>query len=223
MATSPLSTEDDDPLGTFPLHPTEIRIGYARVSTGGQKLDRQIDALTLAGCRRIFPEKKSGKNDLRPELKACHAFLQSGDTLVVPSLDRYGRSLQDLVNRVGSLRERQIGFTSLHEGLDTTTPGGRLIFHVFAALAEFIRELIVQGTNEGLAAARARGRVGGRPTVVNDNLLRAARDMLPNPENSIETIAALLGVSVGTLYNHIPDLKELRTPRVPAQLEANGR
>ncbi|MGW5401382.1 recombinase family protein [Streptomyces sp. NPDC003952] len=220
---SALNTGDDDPLGTFPLHPTEIRIGYARVSTGGQKLDRQIDALTLAGCRRIFPEKKSGKNDLRPELKACHAFLQSGDTLVVPSLDRYGRSLQDLVNMVAELRKRQIGFTSLHEKLDTMTPGGRLIFHVFAALAEFIRELIVQGTNEGLAAARARGRVGGRPSVVNDKLLRAARDMLPNPESSIETIAALLGVSVGTLYNHIPDLRELRTSRVPAQLNGGSR
>ncbi|MFB7557481.1 recombinase family protein [Streptomyces brevispora] len=103
----------------------------------------------------MFPEKKSGKNDLRPELKACHAFLQPGDTLVVPSLDRYGRSLQDLVNMVAELRTRQIGFTSPHEKLDTMTPGGRLIFHVFAALAEFIRELIVQGTNEGLAAARA--------------------------------------------------------------------
>ncbi|MFD6874364.1 MULTISPECIES: recombinase family protein [unclassified Streptomyces] len=156
---------------------------------------------------------------MRPELKACHAFLQAGDTLVVPSLDRYGRSLQNLVNMVAELRKRQIGFTSLHENLDTMTPGGRLIFHVFAALAEFIRELIVQGTNEGLAAARACGRVGGRPSVVNDKLLRAARDMLPNPENSIETVAALLGVSVGTLYNHIPDLKELRGSRVPAQLE----
>ncbi|OEV20932.1 DNA invertase [Streptomyces nanshensis] len=213
----------DDLLGIFPARPTEIRIGYARVSTGGQKLDRQLDALTLAGCRRIFPERKSGKNDLRPELKACHAFLQAGDTLVVPSLDRYGRSLQDLVNMVAELRKRQIGFTSLHEKLDTMTPGGRLIFHVFAALAEFVRELIVQGTNEGLAAARARGRVGGRPSVVNDNLLRAARDMLPNPENSIETIAALLGISVGTLYNHIPDLKELRTSRVPAQLGGSTR
>ncbi|MFB7090799.1 recombinase family protein [Streptomyces sp. NPDC056296] len=209
---------DDDLLVGFPARPSEIRIGYARVSTGGQKLDRQIDALTLAGCRRIFPEKKSGKNDARPELKACHAFLQAGDTLVVPSLDRYGRSLQDLVNMVAELRTRGIGFTSLHEKLDTLTPGGRLIFHVFAALAEFIRELIVQGTHEGLAAARARGRVGGRPSVVNDKLLRAARDMLPNPDNSIETIAALLGVSVGTLYNHIPDLKELRTSRVPTQL-----
>ncbi|MFE4957961.1 recombinase family protein [Streptomyces sp. NPDC056653] len=208
-------------LGAFPIHPTEIRIGYARVSTGGQKLDRQIDALSKANCRRIFLDKKSGKNDLRPELKACHAFLAPGDTLVVPSLDRYGRSLQDLVNMVAELRTRQIGFHSLHENLDTLTPGGRLIFHVFAALAEFIRELIVQGTNEGLAAARARGRVGGRPTVVNDDLLRKAKDMLPNPANSVESIAQILGVSVGTLYNHIPDLKELRASRVPAPLEGS--
>ncbi|MFD4133621.1 recombinase family protein [Streptomyces goshikiensis] len=133
-----------------------------------------------------------------------------------------GGGLLGLVNMVAELRKRQIGFTFLHEKLDTMTPGGRLIFHVFAALAEFIRELIVQGTKEGLASARARGRVGGRPTVVNDKLLRAARDMLPNPENSIETIAALLGVSVGTLYNHIPDLKELRGSRVPAQLEGSS-
>jgi DNA invertase Pin-like site-specific DNA recombinase len=125
---------------------TEIKIGYARVSTGGQKLDRQIDALTAAGCRKIFADEKSGKSTLRPELKACHAFLDAGDTLVVPSLDRYGRSLQDLINMVAELRERGIGFTSLHENLDTTTPGGRLVFHIFAALAEFIRELIVKLT-----------------------------------------------------------------------------
>ncbi|WP_413754089.1 recombinase family protein [Streptomyces sp. R-74717] len=202
---------------------TEIRIGYARVSTGGQKLDRQLDALNAVGCRRIFADKKSGKNDLRPELKACHAFLAAGDTLVVPALDRYGRSLQDLITMVGELRKREIGFTSLHERLDTTTPGGRLVFHVFAALAEFIRELIVSGTREGLAAARVRGKVGGRPTVVNPDIIRAARDMLPNPEHSITSIAKLLGVSPGTLYNHIPDLQELRAGRIPAQLEAGTR
>lgn len=213
--------EPSELLTPSPAVLTDIRIGYARVSTGGQKLDRQYDALKAAGCRRIFADKKSGKNDLRPELKACHDFLTPGDTLVVPSLDRYGRSLQDLVNMVAELRERGIGFQSLHEALDTTTPGGRLIFHVFAALAEFIRELIVAGTKEGLAAARARGKVGGRPTVVNDDLIRAARDMLPNPDNSVTTIAKILGVSVGTLYNHIPDLKELRNSRVPHQLESS--
>jgi DNA invertase Pin-like site-specific DNA recombinase len=138
---------------------------------------------------------------------------------VVPSLDRYGRSLQDLINMVAELRRREIGFTSLHEKLDTTTPGGRLVFHVFAALAEFIRELIVVGTREGLDAARARGKVGGRLTVVDAEKLRMARDMLPNPENSIASIAKMLGVSPCTLYNHIPDLRELRASRrVPHQL-----
>ncbi|MET8054835.1 recombinase family protein, partial [Streptosporangium sp. NPDC005286] len=200
----------DDPLAAFPARPSEIRIGYARVSTEGQKLERQLDALAAAGCRRVFADKKSGKSAERPELDACHAFLAAGDTLVVPSLDRYGRSLADLIAMVGELRRREIGFTSLHESLDTTTPGGRLVFHVFAALAEFIRELIVAGTREGLAAAKARGRVGGRPTVVTPDLLRAARDMLPNPEHSVTSIAKLLGVSPGTLYNHIPNLRELR-------------
>ncbi|MGW0593111.1 recombinase family protein [Streptosporangium sp. NPDC002607] len=213
----------DDPLAAFPARPSEIRIGYARVSTEGQKLERQLDALAAAGCRRVFADKKSGKSAERPELDACHAFLAAGDTLVVPSLDRYGRSLADLIAMVGELRRREIGFTSLHESLDTTTPGGRLVFHVFAALAEFIRELIVAGTREGLAAAKARGRVGGRPTVVTPDLLRAARDMLPNPEHSVTSIAKLLGVSPGTLYNHIPNLRELRAARRPAELQAGTR
>ena len=215
MDTAP----EPDALAAEPAAPTEIRIGYARVSTGGQKLDRQLDALRAAGCRRVFADTKSGKDAARPELTACHAFLAAGDTLVVPSLDRYGRSLADLVTMVADLRRAGVGFTSLHERLDTTTPGGRLVFHVFAALAEFIRELIVAGTREGLAAARARGRVGGRPSVVNDDLIRAARDMLPRPEYSVASIAKLLGVSPGTLYNHIPDLAELRAGRAHPALE----
>ncbi|MFC7650366.1 recombinase family protein [Streptosporangium lutulentum] len=112
---------------------------------------------------RVFAEKKSGADAERAELAAALEFMQPGDTLVVPSLDRLSRSLQELITTVAELRRREIGFTSLHESLDTTTPGGRLVFHVFAALAEFIRELIISGTREGLAAARARGRVGGRP------------------------------------------------------------
>jgi DNA invertase Pin-like site-specific DNA recombinase len=192
---------------------TGIKIGYARVSTGGQNLDRQLDALKAAGCRKVFAEKQSGRDVDRPQLAACLEFMEPGDTLVVPALDRLSRSLQDLITVVADLRRRGVGFTSLHESLDTTTPGGRLVFHVFAALAEFIRELIISGTREGLAAARARGRVGGRPTVITPELLRAARDMLPNPEASITAIAKLLGVSPGTLYNHIPDLRELRTSR----------
>jgi DNA invertase Pin-like site-specific DNA recombinase len=149
--------------------------------------------------------------------------MQPGDTLVVPSLDRLSRSLQELITTVAELRRREIGFTSLHESLDTTTPGGRLVFHVFAALAEFIRELIISGTREGLAAARARGRVGGRPTVITPEILRAARDLLPNPEHSVTSIAKLLGVSAGTLYNHIPDLRELRTGRNAASLDKGSQ
>lgn len=142
---------------------------------------------------------------------------------MVPALDRYGRSLKDLITMVAELRTREIGFRSLRENLDTTTPGGRLVFHVFAALAEFIRELIVGGTHEGLAAARARGRVGGRPTVVDAELLKAARDLLPDPGRSVTSIAKLLGVSVGTLYNHIPDLQELRAAgAAAAEFETGG-
>jgi DNA invertase Pin-like site-specific DNA recombinase len=206
-----------------PVALTHIRIGYARVSSGGQKLERQLDALRAAGCRKIFAEKRSGKDTERPELAACLDFMAAGDTLVVPSLDRLSRSLQDLITIVADLRRRGVGFTSLQENLDTTTAGGRLVFHVFAALAEFIRELIVSGTREGLAAARARGRVGGRPSVVTPEIIRAARDMLPNPDNSITAIAKQLWVSPGTLYNHIPDLKELRSSRVARQLRENPR
>ncbi|GAB3934868.1 recombinase family protein [Micromonospora vulcania] len=211
--------EPTEVLAAEPAQLTQIKIGYARVSTGGQKLERQLDALKAAGCRRIFAEKLSGRDTERPELTACLEFMAAGDTLVVPALDRLSRSLQDLITTVGDLRTRGVGFTSLHENLDTTTPGGRLVFHVFAALAEFIRELIVSGTREGLAAARARGRVGGRPSVVTPEIIRAARDMLPNPDASLTSIAKLLGVSVGTLYNHIPDLHQLRGSRTRRAIE----
>lgn len=184
--------QDDDAadlLAPVPAVRTGGLVGYARVSTKGQLLDRQIHALTEAGCIRIFSDKKSGKNAEREELWKALDFLREGDTLVVPSLDRLGRSIQDLIAIVSGLRKRGVGFTSLHEALDTTTPGGRLVFHVFAALAEFIRELIVQGTNEGLDAARTRGARLGRP------------------ENTVTSIAKLLGVSRNTIYNYVPELK----------------
>ncbi|WP_307783604.1 recombinase family protein [Streptomyces spinoverrucosus] len=125
--------------------------------------------------------EKSGKNAEREELWKALDYLREGDTLVVPSLDRLGRSIQDLIAIVSGLRKRGVGFTSLHEALDTTTPGGRLVFHVFAALAEFIRELIVQGTNEGLDAARARGARLGRPPAMTEEQVRHARDLLAPP------------------------------------------
>ena len=130
---------------------------------------------------RVFAEKQSGRDADRPELLACLAFMAPGDTLVVPSLDRLSRCLQDLITTVGDLRRRGVGFTSLHENLDATTPGGRLVFQVFAALAEFIRELIVSGTREGLAAARARGRVGGRPTIVTPEIPGPPATCCPTP------------------------------------------
>lgn len=223
MAGMTTSVEVAGLLVPAPAVLSEILIGYARISTGGQKLERQLYALQAAGCRRVFADKESGRHGVdRPDLTACLAFISAGDTLIVPALDRLGRSLQDLITIVSELRTRDVGFKSLHENLDTTTPGGRLIFHVFAALAEFIRELIVAGTREGLAAARARGRVGGRPTVVNSEVLRAARDLLPNPETSVASIARLLGVSPGTLYNHIPDLRELRAAGRDRAIESGG-
>lgn len=181
-------------------------IGYARVSTKGQKLDRQIAALETAGCERVFADKKSGKNTEREELWNALDYLRPCDTLVVPSLDRLGRSIQDLIAIVAGLRKRGIGFRSLHESLDTTTPGGRLVFHVFAALAEFIRELIVQGTHEGLAAARARGQRLGRPPAMTEEQIRHARSMLTDPAATITSIAKLLGVSRTTIYKYVPEL-----------------
>ncbi|MEE4583039.1 MULTISPECIES: recombinase family protein [Streptomyces violaceusniger group] len=149
---TPSDDDTADLLTPVPAIRTGALVGYARVSTKGQLLDRQIHALTEAGCIRIFADKKSGKNADEELWKALDYLREGVDTLVVPSLDRLGRSIQDLIAIVSALRKRGVGFTSLHEALDTTTPGGRLVFHVFAAPAEFIRELIVQGTNEGLDA-----------------------------------------------------------------------
>lgn len=134
-------------------------------------------------------------------------YLRAGDTLVVPSLDRLGRSLQDLITIVAELRGRGIGFRSLHEALDTTTPGGRLVFHVFAALAEFIRELIVEGTREGLAAAQARGQRLGRPPAMTPEQIRHARALLAQPDATVASIARLLSVSRSTVYKHIPEAR----------------
>jgi Resolvase, N terminal domain len=146
--TAPYSDTLEAPgslLAPEPTVRTGALIGYARVSTSGQLLDRQQHALAEVGCLRIFADKLSGKDADRPELAACLDYLRPGDTLVVPSLDRLSRSLSDLIGIVGTLRRHGVGFTSLHEALDTT-PGGRLVFHVFAALAEFIRELIIEAS-----------------------------------------------------------------------------
>jgi DNA invertase Pin-like site-specific DNA recombinase len=206
-----LETSGDlDPLAPEPAILTGTLVGYARVSTKAQLLDRQIHAPSEAGCIRIFSDKKSGRNAEREELWKALDYLRPGDTLVVPSLDRLGRSIQDLIALVSGLRKRGVGFTSLHENLDTTTPGGRLVFHVFAVLAVFIRELIVQGTNEGLDVARARGARPGRPAAMTPEQIRHERDLLTRPENTVVSIAELLGVSRNTIYKYVPELKEGR-------------
>ncbi|MET9909659.1 recombinase family protein [Streptomyces sp. NPDC006476] len=209
--------ESDSPDLLAPVGGGGALVGYARVSTKGQLLDRQIASLEAAGCQRIFSDKKSGKTTEREELWKALDYLREGDTLVVPSLDRLGRSIQDLIAIVAGLRERGVGFRSLHESLDTTTPGGRLVFHVFAALAEFIRELIVQGTHEGLAAARARGKRLGRPPAMTEEQIRHARAMLADPEASITSIAKLLGVSRMTIYKYVPELSAGRASLVSTE------
>jgi DNA invertase Pin-like site-specific DNA recombinase len=196
----------DGLLAPEPAVRTGTLVGYARVSTTGQLLDRQQLALAEAGCLRIFADKLSGKNADRPELAACLDYLRHGDTLMVPSLDRLCRSLADLIAIVTTLRRQGVGFKSLHEALDTTTPGGRLVFHVFAALAEFIRELIVEGTREGLDAARTRGARLGRPPAMTAEQIRHARDLLARPDNTVSSIAWLLGVSGATIYKYVPEV-----------------
>lgn len=178
-------------------------IGYARVSTASQDLALQRDALDRAGCDRIYDDTGSGSIRHRPELDACLDYLRAGDTLVVWRLDRLGRSLRHLIETIGDLEQREVGFRSLTEGLDTTTAAGRLTLHIFAALAEFERALVLERTRAGLEAARARGRLGGRPTMMSAEKLAAARALRESGELTMEEIASLLGVSRATLYRRL--------------------
>jgi DNA invertase Pin-like site-specific DNA recombinase len=178
-------------------------VGYARVSTEDQHLHLQIDALKAHGCEKIFSDQRSGKDTDRPGLKAALEFLREGDTLVVWKLDRLGRSLQDLIQIVNQLRERGIGFKSLQENMDTTSPGGKLIFHIFGALAEFEREIIRERTMAGLQAARARGRLGGRPRKLDKNKAKMVRELYNSGEYSVQQICQEFGISRQTLYNYL--------------------
>ncbi len=178
-------------------------VGYARVSTTEQSPDLQRDALQKAECEEIFWESGSGAKADRPGLKRALEYTREGDVLVVWKLDRLGRSLKDLIEVVNGLQERGIGFKSLTEQVDTTTSGGRLVFHIFGALAEFEREVIRERTQAGLSAARARGRQGGRPRAMDEGKVRAARAMLKDPETSIQQVCKALGVSRATLYRHV--------------------
>lgn len=180
--------------------PSAARVAYARVSTADQDPSLQLDALQSAGCERIFVEHVSGSLRERPELMKMLDYVRSGDTLVVWRLDRLGRSLRHLIDIVGDLGSRGVELVSLHESIDTSTASGRLVLHVFAALSEFERELVRERTRAGLEAARARGRHGGRPTVMTADKLQVARSMYDSKQHTMASIAAVVGVSRATLY-----------------------
>jgi DNA invertase Pin-like site-specific DNA recombinase len=179
-------------------------IGYARVSTQDQNPALQLDALKAAGCEKLFVEKASGAQRDRPELLAALDYLRAGDSLVVWKLDRLARSLKQLIETVELLESRSIGLRSLTEAIDTTTAGGKLVFHVFGALAEFERSIIRERTKAGLDAARARGKKGGRPPALAAKDLAAAKAMLSDPEITMEEVAKRLKVAPSTLYRHMP-------------------
>ncbi len=181
-----------------------MKIGYVRVSKQEQHEALQIDALKEAGCEKWFLDKMTGSKAERKGLNEALAYLRAGDTFVVWKLDRVGRSLTHLIELLKGLKERNIEFISLTEQIDTTTPGGKLIFHLMGALSEFERDLIRERTNAGLAAARARGRVGGRPRKLKTNgKVALARRMFADQSHSIPEMCAALGISRATFYRYV--------------------
>jgi DNA invertase Pin-like site-specific DNA recombinase len=178
-------------------------IGYARVSTTDQTLDLQKDALEKAGCERVFTDTASGAKSERIGLEEALSHLREGDSLVVWRLDRLGRSLKHLIETITDLNERGIGFKSITEAIDTTTSGGKLIFHIFGALAEFERDIIRERTQAGLTAARARGRKGGRPKALTGRKIAMARDLYDARKLTIAEICSMLNISRATLYRYI--------------------
>tara|TARA_R110001592_G_C13188405_1_gene751978 strand:- start:2044 stop:2601 length:558 start_codon:yes stop_codon:yes gene_type:complete len=174
-------------------------IGYARVSTADQNTALQIDALTAAGAERIYQESLSGASRDRPELAKCIDTLRSGDTLIVWRLDRLGRSLKDLVAIIAEIEDKGVGFRSITEAIDTTTAGGKLVFHIFGSLAEFERSMIQERTKAGLAAARARGRKGGRPRALSADQVKKANAMLNDPSITKTEVAKHFKITRATL------------------------
>ena len=177
-----------------------MKIGYSRISTSDQNLDLQTDALNKEGCSQIFSDTASGAKTDRPGLEEALSFLRKGDTLVVWKLDRLGRSLKHLIDVINQLNDRGIYFKSIQESIDTSTSGGKLIFHVFGALAEFERDIIRERTMAGLKAARARGRKGGRPRVMDDKIIAMAKALMADHSNSVKDVCQTLGISRSTLY-----------------------
>lgn len=179
-----------------------MRIGYARVSTIEQNLNLQTDALERAGCDKIFTDTASGSLDRRPGLISAIEFCRAGDSLVVWKLDRLGRSLRHLIDTVNLLQSKDVEFISLQESVDTTTSGGKLVFHVFGALAEFEREMIRERTKGGLKAARDRGSLAGRPKKLSRQQIKIARKLMDDKETKIDEITKAMNVSRSTLYRY---------------------
>jgi DNA invertase Pin-like site-specific DNA recombinase len=180
-----------------------MNIGYARVSTTDQNVDLQTDALISAGCYKMYTDTMSGAKEDRPGLAEIMSFIRKGDTLVVWRLDRLGRSLKHLIQLINELNEKGVYFKSVQESLDTSTPGGKLIFHVFGALAEFERDIIRERTMAGLASARARGRNGGRPKKLSAKQVEMAKRLMCDPNIPIAEVCETLGVSKSTLYRSV--------------------
>lgn len=194
------------------------KIGYARVSTDDQNLDLQRDALAKAGCSTVYEETVSGKaNAARPELAQALKALRPGDTLAVWRLDRLGRSLPDLVHIIGELEERGVMFESITEKIDTGSAAGKLIFHVFASLAEFERNLIRERTRAGLDAARARGRLGGRKHSLDAKQIREIKALLRDPDVSVTDVAKRYNVSRTTIYRAVGVIKPVRSSEVKGE------
>jgi DNA invertase Pin-like site-specific DNA recombinase len=181
-----------------------VFVGYARVSTDLQSTDGQIDSLTTAGCERVFTEAMSGTRADRPQLAEALAFMRSGDVLTVVRLDRLARSMRQLLTTVDSLEAHGMGLRSLHENIDTTSATGRLVLHIFAALGQFEVELLKERTRSALAASRARGRIGGRPPVMDQIKVMAAKAMLASGDLTAAEVARQLGCAPSTLYRHVP-------------------
>lgn len=178
-------------------------IGYVRVSTSDQNLDLQMDALKTAGCDKIHKDIASGAKDDRTGLLDVLTYIRKGDTLVVWKLDRLGRSLRHLIDTINQINAQGCYFRSLQENIDTSTTGGKLIFHIFGALAEFERDIIRDRTKAGLAAARKRGRIGGRPKKMDDKKVALAKSLLADQSNSFNEICEMLKVSKATLYRYL--------------------
>lgn len=179
-------------------------VGYARVSTREQDLGLQLDALKAVNCEKMFTEKASGAQRDRPQLAAALDYMRPGDTLVVWKLDRLARSLKQLIETIEDLQEKEMGFRSITEAIDTATPGGKLVFHIFASLAEFERGVIRERTRAGLDAARARGKVGGRPRGLSEADKAVAHTLLGDPAITVGEVAKRMGVSPATLYRYFP-------------------